>query len=793
VNHGIEPSIQRAANASKSLLRRTIRLSPSSRYGAAVALAAVGTLIRLALDPIWGSRLPYITLFPAIMLSAWIGGAGPGILTTVLTAAAAEYFWIEPGGSWLVHDNTEFLTLGLFVAIGIFMSFLNESWRRGIDAVAASEERLRVTIQSLGDAVIATDEHGRVTQLNPMAESLTGWSQADAAGRPVTDVLVLLNEESRRPADNPVERVLREGTIVGLANHTLLISRAGREIPIDDSAAPVRTDDGGIVGAVMVFRDISERRQNERERAERQRVSQELAAIVESSDDAILGMDLSGRITAWNQAAERMYGYSALDAIGQSIRLTVPEDRVHEEDVVLDRIRHGDRVANFETLRRRQDGTTFSVSLTISPVRNAAGAVIGLSKIARDITARKRVEQEIEERRAQLLAREQNARAEVERASRMKDEFVAVLSHELRTPLNAVLGYAQLLESGALPPERARHALEAIQRNAQAQARLVESLLDLSRALAGKIELDLAPLDLAKILDAAIDVVRPELDAKSITLDVAAPAGGVSLIGDANRLQQVFWNLLSNAVKFTPACGRIRIHVTTGDAHVDVKITDTGQGMAPEFLPYVFDRFRQEGSGRGRSPSGLGLGLAVVQEMVHAHGGTVIAHSDGIGRGSTFTVTLPSTRDVPARSQLEVADGESSEASSLSGLDILVVDDNDDVRELLAFFLESRGATVRAVSSTRDALSAVSRARPDAMLADLRMPDEDGYSLVRQLRAWERQRQLVPLPTIAVTADASRTDRERAIAAGYDWHVAKPIDPDALARLISRLARVENA
>jgi PAS domain S-box-containing protein len=912
VNRTTESPLKRTQRASKSLSRRTIRLSLVSRYGAAVALAVVAILIRLALDPIWGLRLPYITLFPAIMVSAWIGGAGPGILTTVLTAVAAEYFWIEPTGSWLVEDKTELVGLGLFVVIGIFIGVLNEAWRRGIDAVGASEERLRVTINSLGDAVVATDEQGRVTQLNPAAEALTGWPQNEAVGRRLAEVLVMVNEETRRPAENPVERVLREGTIAGLANHTVLISRNGREVPIDDSAAPVRTEDGRIVGAVMVFRDITERRQIERERAERQRVSQELAAIVASSADAILGMDLSGTITAWNEAAERMYGYRASEAIGQSIHVIVPEDRLREEKEVLDRIHVGDRVEHFETVRQRKDGTTFSVSLTISPVRNAAGAVIGASKIARDITdqkraderfrlaveaapaamilvdqagmivmintlaeqvlgysreeivrqpierlvpsryrhqhanfragffsdarqrpmgagrelyalrrdgsevpveiglspiessegrfvlaavtdisERKRVEQDIEERRAQLLSREQEARAELERASRMKDEFVAVLSHELRTPLNAVLGYAHLLGSGALSPERARHALDAIQRNAHAQARLVESLLDLSRVMAGKMELDLARLDLSTIIDAAIDVIRPEVDKKGITLAIQVPSGEISLVGDANRLQQVFWNLLSNAVKFTPAGGLIQIHATKRDAQVDVKVIDSGQGIAPEFLPYVFDRFRQEGAGRGKSPSGLGLGLAVVREMVQAHGGTVVAHSDGEGRGSAFTVTLPSTLQVPSRAHVGLG-SESTSVGSLSGLNVLVVDDDGDVRELLTLLLESRGATVRAVASTIEALDAVYRKRPDVLLADLRMPDEDGYSLIRQLRTRERQRRLAPIPAIAVTAYASVSDREQAIAAGYDWHLAKPIDPDALSRLVARLANVEN-
>jgi PAS domain S-box-containing protein len=884
-----------------------------SRYGAAAVLAVAAVAIRLALDPLWGVTLPYITLFPAIMVSAWIGGALPGIVTTVLTALAAEYFWIEPQGSWNVHDKTELIGLGLFVAIGAFMSVLNEAWRRGIDAVSASEERLRVTIQSLGDAVVATDEQGRITQLNPVAEELTGWTQADAVGRPLTDVLVMVNEESRRPALNPVERVLREGTIAGLANHTLLISRHGREIPIDDSAAPVRTQQGRIAGAVMVFRDVSQRRLIERERAERERLSRELAEIVQSSDDAILRMDLDGRITAWNRAAERMYGYEAGEAIGRSIRLIVPEDRLPEEDDVLDRIRRGERVDHFETVRRRKDGAVFPVSLTISPVRDADGAVVGASKTARDLSARRRaderfrlaveaapaamllvdetgtivmanalaqdvlgysreelvgqsierlvparyqrehagfragffadarqrpmgagrelyglrkdgsevpveiglspidssegrfvlaavtdiserrrVEREIEQRRTELLERERTARADLERAGRLKDEFVAVLSHELRTPLNAVLGYAHLLGTGALSPERSRHALDAIQRNAQAQGRLVESLLDLSRVLAGTLELDLAPLDLAQIVDAAIDVVRPDVDARGIALDVEMPSQRISLVGDANRLQQVFWNLLSNAVKFTPPHGRIDVRVTTDDAHVRVTVADTGQGIGPEFLPHVFDRFRQEGGRRGKSPSGLGLGLAVAREIVQAHGGTVLAYSDGEGRGSLFTVILPSTLPLPIRPQRPPNAEEAPPVPTLDGVDILVVDDDHDVRELLATVLETRGAAVRTASSTEEALEAVHRKRPDVLLADVRMPVSDGYMLIRTLRTREDERKLRRVPAVAVTAYASTSDREKALAAGFDQHVAKPIDPEDLTRLVARLAHGEH-
>ena len=889
--------------------RRAIRLTTFSRYGIAVVIAATAVLIRLTLDPVWGQNLPYITLFPAVMLSAWIGGLWPGLLTTLITAVAAEYFWIPPVYSWRVDDKTNLVGLVLFAAIGLLFSMLNEAWRRGIDAVSASEERLRVTIQSLGDAVIATDQQGRVIQLNSVAETLTGWQEADALGRPIQEVLILMNEESRQPAPNPVERVLREGTITGLANHTLLVARDGREIPIDDSAAPVRTHDGTVAGTVMVFRDITERRQIERERVERGRASQELAAIVESSDDAIVRMDLDGTITAWNSAAERMYGYDANEVVSQSIHLVVPENRLHEADAVLDRIRAGERVEPFETVRRRKNGTEFPASLSISPVHDSTGAVIGVSKISRDITATKRADErfrlaveaapaamilvdqkgtivlvnalserilgytraeivgqavdrlvpprvrrehatfraaffaeefqrpmgagrdlyalrkdgseipveiglspihtsegrfvlaavtdiserkEVERQRNEMLAREQTARAEIERASRLKDEFLAILSHELRTPLNAVLVYSHLLGSGSLSPDRAAHALKAIQRNAEAQARLVESLLDLSRVLAGKLDLDLTRLDLSRIVDASLDIIRPDANARSIALDIDVPSDGTMLVGDAGRLQQVFWNLLTNAVKFTPKGGRIRLQITRDVAHVCVRISDTGQGISPEFLPFVFDRFKQEDTDRGRSPSGLGLGLAVAREIVQAHQGTIIAESDGPGRGTTFVVTLPATLAPRDELELSVESSQSDEQPSVRGLKILVVDDNHDVRDVLALVLESWGANVATVGSAGEALEAISQNRPDVLLADLRMPDEDGYALIRKLRARERQQEIPRLPAVAVTAYASAPDREKSILAGYDWHVAKPVDSQALAKVIVKVMRIQN-
>ena len=550
------------------------------------------------------------------------------------------------------------LGLGVFVGMGLFISVLNEAWRRSAAELAESEQRLRVTVASIGDAVITTDDHGHVTRMNAVAENLTAWRDDDAVGRPLDEIFVIINEQSRQPVENPVHRVLRDGTLTGLANHTLLIARDGREIPIDDSAAPIRTDDGRFVGVVMVFRDITERRRNEREQA------------------ALL------------------------------------------------------------------------------------------------------------EERARVLAREQAARVELERANHLKDEFLAVLSHELRTPLNAVLGYAHLLNEGKLPPERTRHAMEAIQRNAEAQARLVDSLLDLSRIMAGKLELNLEPVDLWKVVDAAIDVVGPDAEAKSITLAVTEPRMLLSVVGDTGRLQQVFWNLLSNAIKFTPRGGEVTIEITAEDQRAKITVADNGHGISSEFLPHVFDRFKQAESA-ARSAGGLGLGLALVREMVQAHGGTVAADSQGLGRGSTFTVILPVDATATGGIAAPERRPDAGTFEALRRLDVLVVDDNADARDLLRLLLESRGAAVRTAASAAEALKAIRERPPAVLLADLGMPEEDGYSLIRKVRG--QGHHAATLSAVAVTAFATVTDRERAIAAGYDAHVSKPVDADALTGIIQSL------
>ena len=357
-----------------------------------------------------------------------------------------------------------------------------------------------------------------------------------------------------------------------------------------------------------------------------------LSAIVESSDDAIVSKDLNGIVMSWNRAAERMFGYTAAEMIGRPIVVIIPVDRLAEEHYVLDCVRRGVGVDHYETQRRHKDGHLVDISLTVSPVRRADGVVIGASKIARDIGERKR-----------LLA-------ELEKANRSKDEFLATLSHELRTPLNSILGYARLLRAGIVDDSARGRAIETIERNAVALAQLVSDVLDLSRIVTGKMRFAVAPCNVAELMEGALDSMIPAIASKGIELSRDIALDVCPVAGDPDRLQQVFWNLLSNAVKFTPRGGHIWIAVARDGPSVCIVVRDNGRGIAPELLPYVFDRFSQGDSSSTREVGGLGLGLAIVRHYVEMHGGRVTASSGGTGEGATFTVHLPVGTEPPAPS-----------------------------------------------------------------------------------------------------------------------------------------------
>ena len=356
-----------------------------------------------------------------------------------------------------------------------------------------------------------------------------------------------------------------------------------------------------------------------------------LIAIVESSEDAIVSKDLNGVITSWNRAAERLFGYAADEVIGQSIRIIIPTERLAEEEVVLSAVRRGDRVDHFETQRRRKDGTLVPISLSVSPIRDEQGTVVGASKIARNISDRVQAERE----RVRLVEA-------LQEANRLKDEFLATLSHEIRTPLNAILGYAQLLQGNLLDDEKRLRGARVIERNARALAHIIEDVLDVSVITSGRLRLNVRPVELPDLVKEAITTVQFAADAKGVRLVTEVDPGVTPVAGDAERLQQVLWNLLINAVKFSTRGGRVVVAVRPAGAAVAVSVKDSGIGIDQEFLPYVFDRFRQADSRTTREHGGVGLGLAIARHIVELHGGTISVSSKGVGKGAEFTVTLPS-------------------------------------------------------------------------------------------------------------------------------------------------------
>jgi signal transduction histidine kinase/ActR/RegA family two-component response regulator len=389
-----------------------------------------------------------------------------------------------------------------------------------------------------------------------------------------------------------------------------------------------------------------------------------------------------------------------------------------------------------------------------------------------------------------LLRREKSARETAEESNRLKDEFLATVSHEVRTPLTAILGWARLLESGGLDEKASRQAIETIWRNAKSQAQIIDDILDVSRIITGRLNLDLQPLEVAPVIEAAISVMRPTADAKNITIARELDQRPLVVSGDANRLQQVVWNLLSNAVKFTNAGGRVVLSVQQVDSAVEIRVTDTGQGIKHDFLPFVFDRFRQADSTTTRQHGGLGLGLAIARHLVEIHGGSIKAESGGEGKGATFSVRLPLVDSTVKVRGVEDRNGDSvTKPETLSGLRILVVDDDADTLRMMTTALTKRHATVTAVSSAREALKAVKKNRPDVLVSDIAMPDEDGYGLIRKIRALDKESQ--PIPAVAITAYAKEEDRNRALSSGFQVYIAKPVEVSELVSVVAKAARRE--
>jgi PAS domain S-box-containing protein len=503
-----------------------------------------------------------------------------------------------------------------------------------------------------------------------------------------------------------------------------------------------------------------------------------LEAIIRWSDDAIVSKDLRGIITTWNLGAERMFGYTAAEAVGKSIMMIIPADRRKEEEHVLHQVMGGHVVDHFETVRLTKDGRQLDISLTVSPIKDASGKIIGASKIARDVTERKRTE------KAYLQLLEERSQVQKD-AARMKDEFLAMLSHELRTPLASIMGWTELLITGELTAEQSKEALDTIRRNVRTQSTILGDLLDLSRITQGMLNLELVPVNLERILQDAMDVVKPAASAKRIEIELHRGPQVYPVFGDALRLQQAIWNVLTNAIKFTPQGGRIDIRLEREDRKVRVAVTDTGEGIAADFIPHVFSRFRQADTSRLRSHGGLGLGLALVREIINLHGGSATVQSPGVGQGTTVTIELPENESAALPSAPQAAAEPSID--SLGGLRVLVVDDRLDDRELLKVILQQAGATVRTASSSMEALGTLQSWRPNLLISDLAMPQEGGFGLITKVRALEDP-ELRRTPAIAVTAHLGLEDRTQALQAGFEHYLMKPIERNVLLGLVGRMS-----
>ncbi|MEX2221445.1 MAG: GAF domain-containing protein [Candidatus Rokuibacteriota bacterium] len=1144
-----------------AMQRTTVRLSvldpppvqSLKRYGAAVLAVGIALGCTLLALPL-AERSQLFLLLAAVVLSAWYGGLGPGLFATALAIGGQVVFFQAPYADVL-------LRLLSFALVSVSICVLAAGRRRAEERMRDHREELAVTLSSIGDAVIVTDRAGRITFMNVAAERLTGWSEADARGLDLPQVFVIVNEQSRAPVESPVARVLREDRVVALPDGTVLLRRDGEERAIDDSGAPVRNRAGGTVGAVLVFRDLTERRAIERDQAQvlareetarrdaaalsavgralvqsldvesvgrhiaegirvllggtlsvlwerdpatnrlvavatagsstsfppgtripqnellagfavtegrpastpdiltdaRLTLTPETRALVErSGHGSVLAVPLTigGRVTGVlavgdvtgrtfdeeeirrlqdfaNQAAialeharlfvleiSRREQLEALATVQRDLSAELDLDRLltliveragrlfggfgfaylfDEESQSLGArvwgraepeaeapfpadgglvascasarrgllandyarspyalpavvglgVRHAmaqplvsrgrllgvlvlcrrearpflpDDVAAFEGLavqaavsldnavlfveagRQRREAEVLaelarSISaaqdvstvlqrvvdgakelcgcdltsvalrdaesgavvmlnragdyrsvpgrLVIEPGRGAGGLVLESGRpfrsdsmaqdprITRDFAARIAIEglvttlvvpimvegrvegllyvhrrtprpftdrtetvlRQLAEYAAiaihnmQLLAHEHQMRAEAEGASRMKDEFLATLSHELRSPLQPLLNWAYLLRSPNLDPASSERALDAIERSTKTLGQLIEDLLDVSRIVTGKLRLQARPVRLPGMVRAALEAVESAALAKSVALEARIEPDLPAVLGDPDRLQQVLWNLLSNGIKFTPKGGRVTVSVAGRNSEVVLTVADTGAGIKREFLPHVFERFRQAESSTNRAYGGLGLGLAIVRHLVELHGGSVSVQSEGEGQGATFSVRLPVAAAVrtPEERAPAATKAEGPVDRSLAGLRLLIVDDEADAREVMRFMLERGGARVRTAESATQALDAIREERPDLLISDIGMPVEDGYVLVRRLRAMEgglgRR-----LPAIALTAYASEEDTRRALIAGFDAHLSKPVDPARLIEIAAGLA-----
>lgn len=727
-------------------------------YTLALVTCGVAGLVQYALMPVLGDRFPLGVFSAAVAVAAWTGGSGPGLLATLCAALVGVYFFFEPRYTFSVHRPDDYLALTLFILTGVVISLsIRRLRRQALSDRDARAEAERLLVEAEGSRTRADLE----LRERQKAEELLRQSEAKYRGLAVrTNKLYELSAGlSEAVTVNAVARVIaHQGkTVVGASAASVAV--------LADAGQTFET-----ICAEGYPRSVAETWQRY------------------PATGGLLSFEAVRRrqpvfVSSFNEL-QRLYPESAAPAADGGFASAAALPLLIENAVM------GVLAFHFTAPVHFDPGYS---ALLLSVAQHCAQAL----------------------ERARLYESAQAARRAAEEANRAKDEFLSTVSHELRTPLNAMLGWASLLKNGTLDGARHTRAIEAIYTNATRQAHLIEELLDVSRIVAGRAPIDRQTIDIGDNVRGAVEAILPLAEAKGLDVRVGA-SPSVAVHGDPRRLEQVFLNVLSNAVKFTPGGGRIAVDTSVSGDHVEVRVTDTGTGIEPSFLPDVFERFRQADSTMARSVGGLGLGLFIARRLIEAQGGRISAHSDGTGRGATFTVSLPvaamspmaivpfvaglppvadprvpddADAGAPAPPVLASRHDSPIAAPSLAGIHVLAVDDDTDAREVMASALESAGARVTAVSSASDALQWLSRDRFDILLTDIAMPEQDGYALLRAIR-----RQVgvsyADIPAAAVTASAGDEERVRVLGAGFQAHITKPVRPETLASTVARLACV---